>query len=178
MNPDGCGVPEDRLGELRPAVLPSTPLGASRAGGESGGIYVLVLRHSGRPFRARVGALGTLSFKPGFYCYVGSARGGLKARLMRHLRKGGKRKRWHVDFLRERTEPVGALCWAGEGADECLLSRAVGRLAQGSVPGFGCSDCRCRSHLYYFTADPTPRLRRLSLPGQPSKEARRRCRRA
>ncbi len=127
-----------------------------------GGAYVLVLRQ-GRPHvEVRVGALGVIAFGRGFYCYVGSARNGLRARLARHLRRGGKRLHWHVDYLRQATQPAGALAWAEERADECALSRQVARLAQGSVPGFGCSDCRCRSHLHYFRADPTRRLRGAS----------------
>jgi hypothetical protein len=59
------------------------------------GIYALVLRLTGGRARLRVGALGVLSFEPGYYCYVGSARRGLKARLQRHLRRSRKKKHWH-----------------------------------------------------------------------------------
>ncbi len=123
------------------------------------GAYILVLRQARERVDVRVGALGTVSFPRGFYCYVGSARKGLPARLARHLRRSGKRLRWHVDYLRQATQPVSVLTWAGEEADECALSRAVDGLAQWSVPGFGCSDCRCSSHLHYFRVDPTGRLR-------------------
>lgn len=113
------------------------------------------------PLRVRVGALGMLTFRPGFYCYVGSARGGLRARLARHLRTRGKRAHWHVDYLRRRCHPAGILVRAGERADECTLSNAVARLADGSVPRFGSSDCGCASHLHYFAEDPGERLRSL-----------------
>ena len=119
------------------------------------GVYVLVLRLEEPGIAVRVGALGRVRFEPSYYAYVGSARRALAARLTRHLRRSGKRRHWHVDYLRARTEPVAALAWAGDGVSECALSNAVARLAPGSVPRFGSSDCRCRSHLHHFPADPT-----------------------
>jgi sugar fermentation stimulation protein A len=120
---------------------------------EGGGVYGLVLRCDAAR-RLRVGALGTVTLQPGFYCYVGSARAGLRARLARHLRTRGKRAHWHVDYVRRRTRPIALLVWAREEAHECALSDAVAALAGGSVAGFGCSDCACTSHLHYFRADP------------------------
>jgi sugar fermentation stimulation protein A len=141
-----------------------------RAGGaelsdlpEDGGVYALVMERRGGPVDVRVGALGVLTFAPGIYCYVGSARRGLAARVRRHLRRGGKGVHWHVDHVRAAMEPVAVLAWTGSGADECALSEAIGRRAEGSVPRFGSSDCRCRSHLHYFSADPMPGLRRLQV---------------
>lgn len=129
--------------------------------GEGGGAYVLVLRLSGGGRRIRVGSLGLLEFAPGCYCYVGSARAGLRARLARHLRVGGKRKRWHVDYLRPRTAAAGVFVWDGTEADEAALSNAVGELADRSVAAFGAGDSPCGSHLHYFARDPTDALRRL-----------------
>jgi sugar fermentation stimulation protein A len=123
-----------------------------------GGTYVLVLRLRGRPRRARVGALGMVAFPPGYYCYVGSVRSGLRSRLARHLRTRGKRKHWHVDYLRALTRPV-ALLVAGPGVGECALSRQVAGLSDAGVRGFGASDCRC-SHLHYFAGDPVPYIKK------------------
>ena len=130
-----------------------------------GGVYVLVLRRRPPAVRATVGALGAVLFEPGYYCYVGSARAGLRARLERHLRREGKRRRWHIDYLRELAEPVAALCWTGRGVGECELSRRVRALADEAVAGFGSSDCRCASHLYWFGRDPVARLARLRPDG-------------
>ena len=127
------------------------------------GAYVLVLACS-RPRRVRVGALGVLAFRPGHYLYVGSARGGLRGRLARHLRRR-KRPRWHVDYLRAACSVAGVVVWPGAGADECALSDAVAAVAQASVAGFGCSDCRCRSHLHYVAREPFERLSRLPVHG-------------
>ncbi|MCK4283002.1 MAG: GIY-YIG nuclease family protein [Candidatus Brocadiae bacterium] len=151
LDPNDAEVPDDPLDKL----------------GASGGVYVLVLKCAGRAFRARVGALGVLGFRRGFYCYVGSARTGLRARLRRHLQRTARATRWHVDYLRGRLRPLAAVTWTGQGAGECRLSQAVAALADGSVAGFGCSDCRCRSHLYYFARDPAARLGKIRLPGTP-----------
>ncbi len=122
-----------------------------------GGAYGLVL-WCRTAVRVRVGALGLVALRPGWYCYVGSARSGLRARLARHLRTVRKRAHWHIDYVRRRTRPVALLVWEGEEADECALSDAVAALADGSVEGFGCSDCRCASHLHHFVRDPAGRL--------------------
>jgi len=124
------------------------------------GAYVLVFGVP-RAVRVRVGRLGPVGFGPGFYCYVGSARGGLASRLARHLRRR-KRKRWHVDYLAARARVAGLFVWPGRGADECALSRALAAIADGAVDGFGASDCRCRTHLHFFARDPKARLRRLA----------------
>jgi len=127
-----------------------------------GGVYALVL-HVRRAARVRVGALGAVPFRRGYYCYVGSARRGLPSRLRRHLRRHGKRRHWHVDYLRDVAEPAACLVWAGDGADECALSDRVGRLADDSVRGFGSSDCRCASQLHYFRRAPRGALQRLGI---------------
>ena len=132
---------------------------------EEGGAYLLLLQRTGRPAEVEVGALGAVTVRPGFYGYVGSARSGLRARLERHLRTAGKRTHWHVDYLRSRTDPVAVLVWTGEGADECALAALAAGAADGSVPGFGCSDCGCPSHLFYFAREPAAALRALSPAG-------------
>jgi Uri superfamily endonuclease len=42
---------------------------------------------------------------------------------------------------------------------ECAYAGAIGGDA---VPGFGCSDCRCRSHLFYYRNNP---LREVAAAG-------------
>jgi sugar fermentation stimulation protein A len=122
-----------------------------------GGAYGLVLRCEAAA-RVRVGALGTVALRPGYYVYVGSARSGLRARLARHLRLSGKRMHWHIDYVRRRTRPEAIFYVEGKQADECTLSDAVAASADGSVRGFGCSDCACASHLHYFREEPGRRV--------------------
>lgn len=96
--------------------------------------------------------------------YVGSAMGGLAARLARHHR-AGKRLHWHIDYLLHDpgTRLLQSLPIAGPVRLECPLAREVAGLAEEAVPRFGCSDCRCPSHLFRFTGDPRKRgaFRRL-----------------
>ena len=50
-------------------------------------------------FRGRVGVLGSIELEPGFYVYVGSARGGALARLRRYCSRSFTRPKWHIDYL-------------------------------------------------------------------------------
>ena len=115
------------------------------------GIYTLVLRLD-LPQEIAVGSLGILSFPAGFYSYTGSARGpgGLK-RIDRHLQiMQGIRsaRRWHIDYLLPYAR-LQEVFVTRTGRDlECRIAGAIAkRLAP--VRGFGCTDCRCHSHLHY-----------------------------
>ena len=119
------------------------------------GIYCLVFKNPG--CTVRVGALGEIHFQPGWHCYVGSAlgSGGLK-RLERHISlatQQDKRPKWHVDYLH--TSSCFSLVYAVYAVtDERLECRLAHELGEGGVPGFGCSDCTCTSHLFYRKCDP------------------------
>jgi Uri superfamily endonuclease len=123
------------------------------------GTYALALWLA-QPATIAVGRLGEFTFPAGYYLYVGSALGpgGLKARLARHLRRQASDKRihWHIDYLRERAAWVGAWAQASARRLECRWAAAVLRRpgAQVVAPGFGASDCRCRSHLVHLPALP------------------------
>ena len=106
----------------------------------------------GRKLTVDVGALGRLSFDPGRYIYVGSAMNGLEARVRRHLNTSHgtpKAVHWHIDYLlREPEVRVEAVYTrASEERMECIIADAVSRMGQ-PFRGFGCSDCRCESHLF------------------------------
>jgi Uri superfamily endonuclease len=119
------------------------------------GIYCLVLRNPG--CTARVGALGPVAFREGWHCYVGSALGsGGLSRLDRHIALAAgrdRRPKWHIDYLL--TDDRFTLRYAVYAHTterlECLLARALG---EPDVMAFGCSDCRCPSHLFFRTVDP------------------------
>ena len=119
------------------------------------GIYCLVLFNG--PCTIRVGALGYLKFPGGWHVYTGSAQGpgGLK-RVHRHIKLAAsckETKRWHIDYLlgAEGFTLLSALCARTPLPLECKLANAIGGV---SVRGFGCSDCHCSSHLFYFDTDP------------------------
>jgi sugar fermentation stimulation protein A len=98
-----------------------------------------------------VGSLGPIRFSQGHYAYVGSALGGFRARLNRHLRTG-KKPHWHIDYLLEKAVLDAIITEEARERTECKIARALAQKF-GSVPGFGSSDCRCRSHLFSATED-------------------------
>jgi len=127
-----------------------------------GGAYVLRLELR-KPARIRVGALGQIEFQPGQYLYVGSARGGIAARVARHKRVIEKKSgvgHWHIDFLLLHPHYRLAGVELLPGAGECRLARSIARRSGViiPVPGFGSTDCRsgCRAHLFFQTGTRAP----------------------
>lgn len=125
------------------------------------GAYLLVLEMR-RCRRVRVGALGVLRFEPGLYVYAGSALGSLEARVRRHF-ASEKTMHWHIDYLRQGSRPVEALVLRGQGRMECMLNGMVSWMegARPHAPGFGCSDCSCRTHLHFLEGATLRRLERF-----------------
>jgi Uri superfamily endonuclease len=109
------------------------------------GTYVLLLKLE-RDSRVGVGRLGILEFRKGWYAYVGSGMGSLEKRIERHFSKEKKRY-WHIDYLLEKGR-VSKVIYFGSGKMECKLAEKLAGRFEG-VSGFGCSDCPCRSHLFY-----------------------------
>lgn len=110
------------------------------------GAYVLGLRMD-QDWRGSVGRLGVVAVPAGAAAYVGSAMGGLDARIRRHLRPQ-KPLRWHIDWLTTSCSPVGAVAVPSDERIECLLAADLRRRGWLEGPrGFGSSDCRCRTHL-------------------------------
>jgi Uri superfamily endonuclease len=100
-----------------------------------------------------VGALGETNFQRGSYIYVGSALNSLIPRLDRHLKHSrGEHDvtHWHIDYLlREPLVSIESICMNDNGEKlECVMAALVAGHGE-PVPRFGCSDCRCISHLYY-----------------------------
>jgi len=141
------------------------------------GSYILLIELP-EPRSIPVGSLGSICFSKGYYAYVGSALNGIEARVGRHLRNN-KKTHWHVDYLLQHSTVTKVFIYETAERIECHLSRALS-LHFLSVPGFGSSDCNCRSHLYYVGAegkkfeDQLPGLSRLlcSCPLPPASETR------
>ena len=115
------------------------------------GIYTLILSLQGAQ-KITVGSLGAIDFAGGFYSYTGSARGsgGLK-RVDRHILvlEGIKTtRRWHIDYLLPHTSFLEVFISKTCLDLECCIAKAIGKRLM-PVPGFGCTDCRCISHLHY-----------------------------
>ena len=129
------------------------------------GTYTLVFGSSSARF-VRIGKCGQLSLKPGFYVYVGSAfgPGGLTARIAHH-RQSSRRPHWHIDyltpylFLRQLWYTYDPLQREHEWTELLLKTRGA------CVPleGFGSSDCRCRSHFFFFNSQPSGRYFRRKI---------------
>ena len=116
------------------------------------GSYIVVLRLP-RDRRIAVGSLGEVRLRKGWYLYIGSAMQGLTRRIARHQRLT-KRKHWHIDHLREHAAFVAAIPIRSSADQECGIAAALRDRADWQVPGFGCSDCSCASHLFGMQQDP------------------------
>jgi len=119
------------------------------------GTYALILRCPSKA-SAGVGRLGRIDLKRGYYIYVGSAfgPGGVRARVTRHCRTE-KARRWHIDYLREFVTPLGAWYSHSPVHLEHTWAQHIGAMpGVSSIPRFGCSDCRCASHLFYTARPP------------------------
>ena len=123
------------------------------------GTYVLALRLD-EARTISIGRLGEFDFPAGHYLYTGSALGpgGLGARLARHHRRLGHRKRprWHVDYLREVAVWNRAWVRASSQRLECEWAERLRSLGGARIvaAGFGASDCRCPAHLVYVPVLP------------------------
>ncbi len=118
------------------------------------GTYVLILENR-KDIELEIGKIGCVAFEKSFYAYVGSALSGLERRIERHLRDPGDNKKlhWHIDyFLASPTVEIKEVVFA-ESADskECEIATKLNRdLA--AITDFGCTDCRCQSHLFFSTS--------------------------
>ena len=100
-----------------------------------------------------VGSLGTLHFKEGTYLYIGSGGRNLTARIDRHMRDD-KKIRWHIDYLLKDPHVNISRVYLRKGSreDECETARNLSTSFK-EIPGFGSSDCKCPSHLFFADGD-------------------------
>lgn len=109
----------------------------------------LILLEIRNPTTIQIGRLRGTDFKKGFYVYVGSAMKGLSQRIQRHLRKQ-KKIHWHVDYLLNHAKIVDIFYKQSNAREECAIANTLEKTLS-TIPGFGCSDCTCKSHLFYGT---------------------------
>ncbi len=148
-----ASVEADQEGKIS-LVSPSLPIDLSpaRIAEENRGIYMLVtVLDESRVIHT--GSIGALDFEAGFYVYVGSAKKNLTQRISRHLRKK-KQLRWHIDYLIAESSKTTAFPVRTHKDLECDLAEDISNIAGRVVRGFGCSDCSCPSHLFYFSESP------------------------
>lgn len=119
------------------------------------GTYALVLG-SHTSTSTQIGRWGRLNIHPGYYIYVGSAfgPGGVLARVSRHYREA-KSKHWHIDYLLEFVSSISV--WYSYDPirlEHCWAQALIKMTDIKSVRGFGCSDCKCETHLFFSVMEP------------------------
>jgi Uri superfamily endonuclease len=102
--------------------------------------------------------LGDLQVRPGCYVYVGSAfgPGGLAARIKHHVNRSS-RPHWHIDYVCPLLKVVEIWYTTDRIRREHQWAElhAHSRIAHTPLPGFGSSDCRCPSHLFFYKSKPS-----------------------
>jgi sugar fermentation stimulation protein A len=65
-----------------------------------------------------------------------------------------KQHHWHIDELRAVAEFHSVLTIRSSTRLECEIAKALSEIAEWTIPGFGCSDCSCETHLFGMARDP------------------------
>lgn len=121
------------------------------------GTYALILRLRDEK-TIRVGKLREFTFPTGYYAYVGSAfgAGGLASRLKHHLYPI-KSEHWHIDYFRKRAKLTEIWICEHKRDLEHLWASIFEKMDGAAIPapGFGSSDCRCKTHLFSFGRQPS-----------------------
>jgi len=110
------------------------------------GSYILLIELK-NDTTIRIGKLGKRQFDKGCYLYVGSALNSLEQRINRHLRSD-KKLYWHIDYLLKHAKISSVFYRESDNREECVIAKALNENLS-PVIGFGCSDCKCNSHLFY-----------------------------
>lgn len=148
-----CVIPwtKDFLMPENVRLIPSSGEVLDREMGNAGD-YMIVLQME-EDSTITVGSLGDIRFPKGYYVYVGSARKNLDQRIAHHkaLRK---RRHWHMDYLRNACRFTGAIPIRTKEDLEHKLAETLSGITDWTIPGFGCTDCSCKSHLFGFHQNP------------------------
>ena len=127
------------------------------------GAYLLIMDLP-KDTRILVAKQGMISFKKGWYGYVGSALNGLEQRIQRHCRSA-KKLHWHIDYLLTHVTITRVFIKEGSEREECDLAQHFEQTFE-VIPNFGCSDCACQSHLFFGPIEAMEQLA-LSLQMEP-----------
>jgi sugar fermentation stimulation protein A len=119
---------------------------------EDRGSYLLIVKVA-RQTRLQAGGLAAKNFAKGYYVYVGSAMSDLSARLARHQRET-KKLHWHIDYLTAKADRMIALPIRSSQRLECGIAEALSAILDPGPRGFGSSDCRCATHLFFSPTEP------------------------
>jgi len=119
------------------------------------GSYVLIAELKD-DFSISVGKKRKIKFYKGYYVYIGSAVNSLEKRIQRHLRDN-KKMHWHIDYLLKYAIITDVFYKESTYKEECYIAKAFDENLM-PIKSFGCSDCKCESHLFYGSRD---RIRRI-----------------
>lgn len=110
------------------------------------GCYLLLidLKHDKE---IQIGKLGKILFKKGYYVYVGSGLNNLEKRIKRHIKKE-KKMHWHIDYFLRYGKIIEVFYKENIVSEECFIADKFNNFFN-HIHGFGCSDCKCKSHLFY-----------------------------
>lgn len=110
------------------------------------GCYCLIIKvENGK--KLKIGKRLEIDFKPGYYAYIESAMNNLESRVKRHL-SNSKKLHWHIDYLLKHGKII-EIIYNLDKKVECELALKLNEKNE-YVQDFGCSDCDCESHLFYF----------------------------
>ena len=122
---------------------------------KAAGSYILCLKLKDTT-QIQIGKLGVFDFKKGFYFYVGSAfgPGGIQARCGHHIKISNK-PRWHIDYLRKHCALENIIYSDDPQHLEHQWASMTSAIDSIETPahGFGSSDCKCQSHLFFSNTD-------------------------
>lgn len=116
------------------------------------GSYILLI-YNNENQKIKVGNLGMITFKKGYYCYVGSGLINLTKRVERHKRKT-KKLHWHIDYILQKMKIHKSIEIRAVERIECEVAESLQKISDGKILHFGSSDCSCSSHLFYFQKNP------------------------
>lgn len=116
------------------------------------GSYLLVLRLDHEK-HVQIGQMGTTLFQKGYYIYVGSAMANLTARIERHKRIR-KKEHWHIDYLTQAADEFLPLPIRSSRRHECEIAASLSSALTSGPSGFGSSDCKCSTHLFWSRENP------------------------
>ena len=105
------------------------------------------------PKLIKIGKNREEKFSSGYYVYVGKAKKGLFKRIKRH-KNINKNKHWHIDYFLSYAKIIKDFPIVTNKDIECTIAESLSKISNDVVKGFGSSDCKCRSHLFYFRENP------------------------
>ena len=114
---------------------------------KNSGVYILCINLE-KEKRIKIGSLGKFNFEKGMYFYVGRGKRNIQKRIKRHLRKK-KKMRWHIDYFLKYGKIEFIILIDTEPEKECEIAKTLSKRFL-PILKFGCSDCKCKSHLFLF----------------------------